>query len=274
MSIFSLRDGDQARIAANEQVVNAQLRRLYRAGLHSHEVAACAHDILIACRQGEQPLEQARHCLSRLGARAAARAGKSLPIADLLHAFSDWIQCNPYEAEEYDELVKQHCIQQLPKKLQELTSADHFPFGSWVCARCERVNASKINPCPTLEMALCYDSTADGGQYKVFSDATEISGSSIEAALLLEDQPIVLNRAARTISELKRESRERGAVSDAESRGAASLSPERQAEVSETLVIKADVRRIRKTADKFQHHKKTNVLLGDQGRWACPTCKP
>ena len=169
MSIFSLRSGALQVIDANEQAVNARLRRLYRAGLNSHEVAACAHDILIACQQGGQPLAQARHCLSRLGARAAARAGRSLPMADLMHAFSDWAHCDPCGVEEYDELVKQHCNQQLPKKLQELTSADHFQFGSWVCARCERANASKVNPCPTLGMALCSDSMAEGGQpRKVF----------------------------------------------------------------------------------------------------------
>ena len=81
-------------------------------------------------------------------------------------------------------------------------------------------------------------------------------------------------KRAKTMSRLKSASRERGAVSDAEARGASSQSEDRQDDVLETQRLKAETRRLRKESDKFRNDKNMTHILTDPGRWACSMCFP
>ena len=163
-----------------------------------------------------------------------------MSLDDLRQAFAGWTYCEPYGSDDQAEIVQQHCRQQRSKQLQELTSTDHFPFGSWVCDRCERINDPRVNECPTLELALCEDCHAENGVSRAFFRCGGDRREQYRARPITRrsaDNAESRNKRGKTLSELKQEDRERGAVSDSESRGATSASPERQVEARQTQRI-------------------------------------
>ena len=278
LTIFYLKDGASQRIKINTDQARSKLESLIMAGIRRQEIAETLHSIMTGSLDGIEPLAMARRRVERWTAKAAVRSGRALSLEELKVAFEGWEFTHPRSPEEDAFIKEEHIKQQPGKRLQDLVGTDHHPFGSWVCARCERVNGPRVMTCSTLEAALCvpYEGAPTHKVYfRCLGEKQEqYSGRPRTRKPAQLDNQEHRAKRAKTLSKLKSASRERGAVSDAEARGASSQSEERGAEVLETQRLRAETRRLRKDSDKFKNDSRVTHVLTDPGKWPCPMCPP
>ena len=157
ISVYTLCGYHEREQSQTRQRARRRLVRIHQAGISGDQMAACAHEIFVVAREGEPPLKRARRFVERLTSQAQVATRKPMPLALIKAAFEGWTPCKWNDTVKFDALSEEHGNQQMGKKLEDVGFLDIFTFGSWVCARCKRVNSPAKNPCPTLEMALCSD---------------------------------------------------------------------------------------------------------------------